>query len=391
MSQQPPASIIISSYNYGRYLRQAIDSALNQTAGPCQVIVVDDGSTDDSPEIIRSYGDRVLPILKSNAGQASSFNAGFSVAQASIIIFLDSDDVLLPTCVERVTTAMARDAAPKVHWPMSIIDADGRPTGRFVPDQTLSEGDLRPAILRDGPEAYSWPPTSGNAWSREFLSRVMPIPPQVYQVCPDLYLAALAPMHGPLHRIDPPQSCWRIHGKNQTWSLPFEKRLDRLIWRWDVACDALIAHCCQQRLAVDRRRWISMAWCHRVKAAIDDICAVVPPGESFVLIDGNEWGTDEWLRGRRRIAFMQRHGQFWGLPASDDEALAELERRRRQGVGFVVLAWGSFWWRQMYAQFIGGLESRFPLLLCNDRVIIYDLRESTRQASTCAQPASTCD
>jgi hypothetical protein len=235
------------------------------------------------------------------------------------------------------------------------------------------------------------PPTSGNAWSREFLSQVMPIPPHVYQVCPDLYLAALAPMYGPIGRIQQPQSCWRAHGQNQTWSQPFEQRLQRLIWRWDVVCEALIEHSRARDLPVDPRRWKSMAWCHRVHAAIQDICAVVPPGQAFVLIDGNEWGTHAWLHGRRRIAFMQRHGQFWGLPGSDDEAMAELELRRSQGVGFVALAWGSLWWRQHYAQFIGALQSRFPVLLHNDRVIIYDVRTPTRQAVSCTQPASSFD
>lgn len=62
----PLVSIIINNYNYGRFLREAIDSALNQTYPHVEVIVVDDGSTDGSQEIITSYGDRVIPVLKEN-------------------------------------------------------------------------------------------------------------------------------------------------------------------------------------------------------------------------------------------------------------------------------------------------------------------------------------
>jgi glycosyltransferase involved in cell wall biosynthesis len=88
------ASVIISSFNYGTFLREAIESALNQTYTHTQVIVVDDGSTDDSPEIIASYGQQITSILKPNGGQASVLNAGFAVSSGDIIVFLDSDDAL---------------------------------------------------------------------------------------------------------------------------------------------------------------------------------------------------------------------------------------------------------------------------------------------------------
>jgi len=65
---QPLVSIIINNYNYGRYLRSAIDSALGQTYFNTEIIVVDDGSTDNSPEIIKSYEERIKSILKPNGG-----------------------------------------------------------------------------------------------------------------------------------------------------------------------------------------------------------------------------------------------------------------------------------------------------------------------------------
>ena len=101
MSEPRSASIIISSYNYGRFLSEAIESALSQTYAPTEVIVVDDGSTDHSRDIIASYGDRITPLLKENGGQASAFNSGFRVSRGEVIFFLDSDDLLLPTVVER--------------------------------------------------------------------------------------------------------------------------------------------------------------------------------------------------------------------------------------------------------------------------------------------------
>src|SRR5713226_5859186 len=93
------ASIIVNNYNYGRFLKDAIDSALHQSYPGVEVIVVDDGSTDHSREIIASYGDRIIPVLKENGGQASAFNAGFSQSRGKVIFFLDSDDAMLHTAV----------------------------------------------------------------------------------------------------------------------------------------------------------------------------------------------------------------------------------------------------------------------------------------------------
>ena len=102
MKIEPLVSIIINNYNYDRFLAEAINSALNQTYRKIEVIVVDDGSTDNSRNIIASYGSRIIPVLKSNAGQASSFNEGIKVSQGKIISFLDSDDLFHPDKVEKI-------------------------------------------------------------------------------------------------------------------------------------------------------------------------------------------------------------------------------------------------------------------------------------------------
>ena len=78
----PLASIIITSYNYERFLPRAIDSALQQTYPSKEIIVVDDGSTDNSRHIINSYGDRIIPSFKENGGLNSATNAGFLRVEA---------------------------------------------------------------------------------------------------------------------------------------------------------------------------------------------------------------------------------------------------------------------------------------------------------------------
>src|SRR5512140_2792158 len=102
VNSDPLVSIIITNYNYGRFLASAIESALRQRYPAIEVIVVDDGSTDNSREVMGCYEKRIVPVFKQNGGQASSMNAGFSQSHGEIVIFLDADDMLLPGTVERV-------------------------------------------------------------------------------------------------------------------------------------------------------------------------------------------------------------------------------------------------------------------------------------------------
>ena len=105
---RPLTSILINNYNYARFLDEAIDSALRQNYPRKEIIVVDDGSTDNSREIISRYGDRIIPIFKENGGQASAFNAGVARCQGDILCFLDSDDFFYPDKLERVAAAFYR-------------------------------------------------------------------------------------------------------------------------------------------------------------------------------------------------------------------------------------------------------------------------------------------
>src|SRR3984957_3799504 len=101
----PLATIVIVNYNYERYIGTAIASALEQSHQPLEVIVVDDGSTDDSRQVISSYGERVRTIFQKNAGQGAAYNAGWREARGEFILFLDSDDVLAKDAIAKVAAA----------------------------------------------------------------------------------------------------------------------------------------------------------------------------------------------------------------------------------------------------------------------------------------------
>jgi glycosyltransferase involved in cell wall biosynthesis len=212
---RPSVDIVIDNCNYGRYLAAAVDSALAQT-GVGDVIVVDDGSTDESREILRGYGDRATVVLKENGGQASALNVGWRRCRADAIIFLDSDDVLLPHAVERVAAAFERaPGAAKVQYRMRVIDADGRATGEIMPANhvPLPSGDLRQSELTY-PFDLPWMAASGNAYAARALRRIMPIPEQEFATSADWYLRHLVTLLGDVVSLDDVCAAYRVHGGN---------------------------------------------------------------------------------------------------------------------------------------------------------------------------------
>jgi glycosyltransferase involved in cell wall biosynthesis len=104
---QNTCSIIIPTYNRSEYLAEAVESCLNQTV-PCEVVIVDDGSTDSTEELIEYYKDRVLYLKKENGGPASAMNYGIERCSGDILMFGASDDIQLPNKVELSLQAIQR-------------------------------------------------------------------------------------------------------------------------------------------------------------------------------------------------------------------------------------------------------------------------------------------
>jgi glycosyltransferase involved in cell wall biosynthesis len=109
MIQPFQISVIIPVYNRADVIGRAVDSALNQTLKPIEIIVVDDGSTDDPEKVLNKYGDEVRLIKQSNAGPSAARNHGISAAEGEYIAFLDSDDAWLPDKLERQVSMIVSD------------------------------------------------------------------------------------------------------------------------------------------------------------------------------------------------------------------------------------------------------------------------------------------
>jgi Glycosyl transferase family 2 len=218
MSELLGVSIIVVNYNNERFLAAAIDSALCQDHPFCEVIVVDDCSTDNSRAIIASYGDRIRPLLRQvNGHQVAALNSAWPLARHPILIFLDSDDVLLPHAAATVARAWT-DATVKAQFLLASIDEKGGQLGHVIPKYppNLDTATIRTELLRTGGSPNS--PATGNAYSRSLLDRIDADGGFELENSREHWMDAIlecnAPFYGEVVTIYVPLACYRIHGSN---------------------------------------------------------------------------------------------------------------------------------------------------------------------------------
>jgi len=212
-NDRPLISVIITCYNYARYIGGAIECALAQTYAFKEVIVVNDGSTDDSPRVIARYSDHVRVVDQTNQGAAAAYNRGFAESTGELIVLLDADDRLHPDALARAAAEWSPRCA-KIQWDLGIIDDRGRDLGRRFCnfDESYDVTRVRESFSSTG--TYRWPVSAGNAYSRWWVSKVFPLDADQW---PDGTLNTIAPVYGDVVTIASVLGHYRIHGSN-LWS-----------------------------------------------------------------------------------------------------------------------------------------------------------------------------
>lgn len=134
MSQLPAMSVLMPVYNAGRFLQPAIDSVLSQSFGDFELLLIDDGSTDGSREVVSSQADpRVRPFLREHSGLVPVLNFGLRQARGELVARMDSDDLCLPQRLELQHAWMqAHDETVALGAAAQLIDGDGKPFGSKV-------------------------------------------------------------------------------------------------------------------------------------------------------------------------------------------------------------------------------------------------------------------
>jgi glycosyltransferase involved in cell wall biosynthesis len=208
----PFFTVLIDTYNYGEYIEAAVASALAQDfpAEEREILVVDDGSTDDTQERLRKFAETIRYLRKSNGGQASAFNFGFEHARGEVIALLDADDVWLPAKLGRVYEEFERHpAAGMVYHRVHLWNGtnDISEDTYFIP-VSGHVAENRHALLQ-----YPMVGTSCLAFRREALQKLLPVPESLrFQA--DAYLTALVIFAAPVAAVPEFLGKYRLHGAN---------------------------------------------------------------------------------------------------------------------------------------------------------------------------------
>jgi glycosyltransferase involved in cell wall biosynthesis len=252
MNQNGAVSVVIPCYNGARFLREALESALRQTHAPLEVIVVDDGSTDDSVGIAEAVGSPVRVIQQAHGGESVARNRGIEEARGDWIGFLDADDLWEPTKLERQLEA-ATTGVVCVHT--NYFDVGGP---RRVVDVATIEPETRYSL-----EFFAvWNPIAGP--SSVMVRRSVPARfPSWTQYAEDLiyYLELMLSGQGEIRLVREPLTGIRVHDARQSarpevetlWHRTVEEWLDRSAGRLDETQIAGIREAWMARLILAAR------------------------------------------------------------------------------------------------------------------------------------------
>lgn len=211
------ATVVIPTYNYAHYIGEAIESVLSSdfSLAELEIIVVDDGSTDDTEEYLKSYKDKVKYIYQKNTGKARATQVGIENAQGKYLFNLDADDLFLSHKIQRVVEKFEQDpelthiSHPAFYWTVT----DDRKIIESVPEE-IREKKLNGKELLN----YFYPRRMLFGGGSTFAARTdilknNPIPQSVDMFI-DEYLVLIALNQGYTYFFNEPLSIWRMHGKN---------------------------------------------------------------------------------------------------------------------------------------------------------------------------------
>ncbi|HKW64035.1 MAG TPA: glycosyltransferase, partial [Candidatus Acidoferrum sp.] len=208
----PFFTVVIDAYNYGRYVEEAVSSVLTQDfpLEEREILVVDDGSIDDTAARLRKFGNAIRYLYKANGGQASAFNYGFSNAGGEVIALLDADDVWLPQKLARLREAFEENpdagmAYHRLYW----WDGENttEPDGSFIPISGRVP-ESRTALLQ-----YPIASTSCLAFRRTAVEKLLPVP-ETLRSQADAFLTALVIFVTQVLAVDDYLGKYRLHATN---------------------------------------------------------------------------------------------------------------------------------------------------------------------------------
>jgi len=231
LPENPLVSVLIANYNYGQYIGEAIESVLNQTYQNFEIIICDDGSTDDSRSIIEklsSQEPRIHAKFQSNQGVAAALNTAFQVSKGQILSLLDADDIFLPEKLEITRQSfLASEKVGLSAHKVIPVDSQRNIINTPIPNKVEHGYNALNIIAKGGDAAL--PPASGLSFRVEVAQKIFPLPVQIKRGV-DSYLRFCASILSEVFGIQKVLAYYRIHNKNITATKTFTReRLESLI------------------------------------------------------------------------------------------------------------------------------------------------------------------
>lgn len=213
LRSNPLVSVIITNYNYAAFLGRAIASVIEQTYPNFEIVVCDDGSTDESVQVLSDWANRdsrVIFFSQANSGQVAAFTSSYRRCAGDIICLLDSDDYFEPSKLEKVVRRFSSDAScGVVIHDIRVIRSDGETIRRLTYPREGLLGVLCNRLSVDNP----YPSCSGLSFRRHVIDEVLPLP-EGFRLGVDGLLSSTAAYLTITRSIPEPLAAWRIHGEN---------------------------------------------------------------------------------------------------------------------------------------------------------------------------------
>lgn len=217
---KPLVSLVIPAYNAGQFLRQAIDSVLAQSYPRVELLVLDDGSTDNTRDILASYGEQFHWASHANMGQAATLNKGWGMAKGELISYLSADDALKPEAVAVAVACLGEHPETVMAYgDYELIDVDGKTIRTVVApefDYAAMVGDI---VVQPGPGVFFRRPAylQAGGWD-----------PGLRQI-PDYDFWLRLGAVGPFRRLPEVLAEYRVHGESQSFIEPTQQKAEECL------------------------------------------------------------------------------------------------------------------------------------------------------------------
>ncbi len=225
---QPLVSVLIANYNYGRFIDRALDSLLAQSYRHFAGFVCDDGSPDDSREVVARYAQRdarIRLLEKENGGVASALNMAYRACRGDVVCLLDADDFFASAKLERIVACFREQAGVGLALhAMQVVDSQEREVRRLPSYGGGEEGWIAETARARGGR-WRTMPASALAFRRTVAERLFPIPESTFRSEADGFLGMLAALLTPVAFLPEALACYRLHGANLTGT----RHLDRAV------------------------------------------------------------------------------------------------------------------------------------------------------------------